>query len=603
MRTLILGTDWVRPTALVGLAWACTACGGGGLGQPVNQFPSKAELEHAVVPDAAPALKLKTVEVDQWSIETPAAAPEAKYPVETAWDRLLIELVQGKHHASAPLRCAATESARFFVEHHAYPGDGLRRYLIGRCGATLPSAGFSVVDLEVSDETPEERIESELRQSVTDMLAQVSAPKAEVGLGYARGNGRAAFVMYYGSASGTLDAFPAVVSGDGVTLAGSVPQDVEVALGLVTEGQYDVRFCEPDRRVRAPRFRITCKVAQDDPIARVEIVTRRPGQVLMESMRSVLVRRSEDAGLVYQPELYGAAETVSGADEFRGALVRALNAVRETAGQRPFKLEGRQSISNERLIPTFFDAMLKSSSDQIDWLALGLLAGWDVQGMIRDGGIYWGMVATSRSPGRWLNYAFESPLGRWVLLEPSMSHIALGAAPFDKTGVMAIATTYAFFEQRDHSLDEDAVFDELVKVRRALGLMPPKRVRREAALETALASVAGNSQTTGEALNQAIYRIGSQQNRPISGWVVETNDLKHLPFDDALLGTSLEVEVGITHYRAPGGAWGQYVVAFVLYQGGAPAGRYTAGNRVRVIDRTAAFGFSTPGAGIERARF
>jgi hypothetical protein len=556
-----------------------------------------------VSPDAQPELQLETLEVDRWSIESPVPAPGAEYPTETPWDRLLLDAVPDKARASAALRCAATESARFYVEHRAYPGDGLRRHLIGRCGSTLPSAGFAAVQVDLPDDTPEERVESELRQSVTDMIGKLDSSNEAVGLGYARGSGRAAFALYYGPGSGTLDAFSPSVSGNRVTLSGTIAEDVESALGLVTEGEYGVRYCEPDRRVRAPRFRIACPVAPDDPIARIEIVTRRPGQVLMESMRDVLVRRSEEAGLVYEPALYGAAETVSGAKEFRGALLSALNGVRRQAGQRPFALERRQSVSNERLIPTFFDAMLRSSNEQVDWLALGLLAGWDVQGMIRDGGIYWGMVATARSPGRWLSYAFESPLGRWVLLEPSMSHIAIGAAPFAQAGVMAIATTYAFFDQRDHGADEDAVFAELAKVRRAYDLSEPQRVRRGAALEGALASVANNTETTGDALNRAIYRISTEQTRSISGWVVETNDLKHLPFTDALLAASLEVEVGITHYRAPGGAWGQYVVAFVIYESGPPTGRHTARNRLRVVDRTASFGSSARASSPARTSF
>ena len=48
--------------------------------------------------------------------------------------------------------------------------------------------------------------------------------------------------------------------------------------------------------------------------------------------------------------------------------------------------------------------------------------------------------------------------------------------------------------------------------------------------------------------------------------MLETSDLKHLLFSDALLAPGpVEVEVGVTHYKAPGGAWGQYAVLFVVY--------------------------------------
>jgi hypothetical protein len=31
-----------------------------------------------------------------------------------------------------------------------------------------------------------------------------------------------------------------------------------------------------------------------------------------------------------------------------------------------------------------------------------------------------------------------------------------------------------------------------------------------------------------------------------------------------------EVEVGVTHHKLPGGAWGQYAVLFVVFENGAP---------------------------------
>ena len=42
-----------------------------------------------------------------------------------------------------------------------------------------------------------------------------------------------------------------------------------------------------------------------------------------------------------------------------------------------------------------------------------------------------------------------------------------------------------------------------------------------------------------------------------------------MPFEPLFLASStLELEIGVTHYRAPGAAWGQYVVLFIVVNHG-----------------------------------
>lgn len=48
-------------------------------------------------------------------------------------------------------------------------------------------------------------------------------------------------------------------------------------------------------------------------------------------------------------------------------------------------------------------------------------------------------------------------------------------------------------------------------------------------------------------------------------WILESNDLSNLPLQQELMRTQpIEVQVGVTHYKPEGGAWGQYVVLFVI---------------------------------------
>jgi len=156
--------------------------------------------------------------------------------------------------------------------------------------------------------------------------------------------------------------------------------------------------------------------------------------------------------------------------------------------------------------------------------------------------------------------------------EPATVDHALqpGNAALEPAGVMALITTYAFFESQDHRADEASVFEELGKVRQARGLPALRRVASDPALRSALSLVATNARPSGEALQEAMERIANERHCGVSGYVLETSDLHHLSFSDELLSANAsDVEVGVTHYKARGGAWGQYAILFVGLQGAA----------------------------------
>jgi hypothetical protein len=61
-----------------------------------------------------------------------------------------------------------------------------------------------------------------------------------------------------------------------------------------------------------------------------------------------------------------------------------------------------------------------------------------------------------------------------------MARVAIGADMVGGTGVMALVTTYAFFESRDHRQDEDEVFDRLTRARKDRGAPAPTSTPRRA---------------------------------------------------------------------------------------------------------------------------
>jgi hypothetical protein len=569
---------WHGLGVVVGVAALCVACGGSNMGKPVAVFPSQAELENVAEEHAEVLPTLETIEVESWQLTSAVPAADAEYPMETSYDQILKDLVArqgGRVKLSPELACAARESARFYVEHGAYPTRGVESYLTARCGSTLPATSFGVLGGPADDALPEERVHGTLKAKFGD-LAQQQLPRGlgEIGAGYARGKGRATVVVYSGLQRARLDGFSPLIAGSHAVLEGEVPKDAVFGIGLVNQGPNAVALCEPDRSVRAPRFRFACPVRESDATTRIELATRKSGQMLLTPALSLMVRRSEEAGLVYRPTLYGSAEPTADAATFQNGLLEGLNQARSSAGLPSLALETQQSKTNGRLAPHWFQAAYGGNEAQVELVALGLMAGWEVQGTIRSGGIYSGALATSRSPGRWLSQAMESPLARWVLLEPEAARVAIGANRFAKSGILALVTTYSFFESSDHAKDEDAVFEELSRARKARKLPPPTRARKPAALVAALNDISTNAATTEEAMTETVSTVSATEQRSVSGWILETSDLKQMSWSEEMFAPGpLEVSIGVTHYKADGAAWGQYAVLIVTRQNAGSATR------------------------------
>ena len=50
------------------------------------------------------------------------------------------------------------------------------------------------------------------------------------------------------------------------------------------------------------------------------------------------------------------------------------------------------------------------------------------------------------------------------------------------------------------------------------------------------------------------------------GTVLESSDLRHLTLPERFVRRSGPIELGITHYRARGAAWGQYVLMLIALE-------------------------------------
>jgi len=575
------------PLALAALLSGC-ASAGGGPSQPAVVFPSRAEI--AALPSAKPlpdAFPTGAVPEQTWTVESAPADAAAPYDDTTLTGPLLRDLVQpyaATTTLSPALRCTALEIARFQLRHgHASPTDSLRRFMVARCGGDAPDVRPIMVTFTAPKGVKDAEIAAHARESFANLLAKAlgdgSRTRAHgIGMGMVRDGAEVAMVAVVAGDQVHMEAGSRTVDATRhVTLRGTARGDFDAITGLVNRGDSGVARCLDDPRVRAPKFEMTCELAEGDRWAWVEITGRARGRLLEESLAEVIVHEGDGAEVTYRARSLGAPAPVHGPEDFTAQLVDRLNGVRSAASLPPLSLAARQSAENARLAGTLFDGQIAHDGAATDRAALGLLAGWDVEGgIIRSGYFYLGAAAPTRDATEWLASAVEHPLGRMALLDPALRQIAIGPAiPEGAPALGAAVTTYALFESDDHKAEELQFLRNLTAARTNRGLAAPVRVGGFSEMADEARRVT-QGKPSMDALRDLIAAAARRTGGAVRGWVLETNDPAHVEIPEAFLAEgAMRMFLGVTHHRAPGAAWGQYVV-FVVSVGQAPAAQTAA---------------------------
>jgi hypothetical protein len=253
-------------------------------------------------------------------------------------------------------------------------------------------------------------------------------------------------------------------------------------------------------------------------------------------------------------------------------------------------LAAEQSFENTRLAGTLIQSMVGGDDGVANRAAIGLMAGWDVKGLIRNGNFFVAAVGTSDATA-WLDFALEHPIGRSSLLDPAMRQVAIGPAIPPGGGALGAAVTaYALFESDDHTADATRFFQRIAAARTARGLPAPVRVQGLGEMDAELTRVARQGEAPMAAMQATMQVAVERTGEGVHGYTLETNDLDQVDVPAALLTPGpLRMMLGVTHHRAEGAAWGQYVVMVVILGGGSQGTTAAAGSvKVRSVASAAA---------------
>jgi len=564
---------------------------------PVAVFPTQAELQAIPAAKVAPeAFDLDNVQVESWNYEsaTSAAGADVPYDDSSPWTALLKDAVgavpAGRARLSAPLRCAAEQAARFHLKHGKLPSRSWQRFTVARCGSAAPLpvsvAWSSDVPREVTDAQLVDAFRKTNGFALANAFGAPGGPDAQMAVGLAAVREGNRLGIGFVVARDTVRLDGGSLQADGrrrVNVRGTLrAENTEAIMGLVNQGKYGVRECVNDARAAPPYFSFSCEMAEGDKWAWVDVVARKRERALSSTVGHVLVTAAgENLPQEYTaPRGSGEPAPVRTIAEFRHVLVDRLNRVRAEGRLRPLTLSAEQSATSERLAGVVIDPSTKGERESLaDRAAIGLLAGWDVRGLIRGGWLFVGTAPSTHDAGVWLDFALERPIGRQTLLEPQSQVVAVGPAMPDSVEALgAVVTTYSLFDKADHSAEAQRVFSAVAAARVQRGLSEPVRLVNVPGLADQAALVRADKKTPKAAFNDVLEYIAEHlRGERIQGFMFETIDVDRLLLPKELFAPGpLQLVVEVTHHRAPGAAWGQYVVYVFARSNPGAGARYDA---------------------------
>lgn len=540
-----------------------------------GQFPEKAELEQlkTTPPPSSLFEDDQTVEPESWEAMGPLSDADRAALEQSPWHKALMEVVSkrpgGLVSVSPEAECAAREYAKFAEVHRAHPVRELGEFLIGQCGATDPGASTHILFGDLLADADEAQVFERWKKSIGEILeSDLLSGHRQVGVAFVREGNRGGFAIVSLKRTGYLDQKPVIDAEGKVTLSGEVLEPAANIDAVATRGEFATVECVSAADVRPPKFRFTCALDPKDAVARVDILGVPAGRILGHTAADVWLSPAGAMPKLWKrPQLSAvpAAANASSIDQ----LAAAVNAVRAAAGLKPVELELQESKSAAEVAPYYFGALTGSVNEAYaDIVVLGLMAGWDVQGIISKGGFTAGYARGDLSVASLIASAVERPRGRAVLMDPDAKKIAIGAlVDPEKKGIAATFTTYRVFETATLAEDALKVREALQKPRAEKGLPPTLALpAAQEPVASALTRVAHGELSSATAMQRAMQDTVSITNKGVKGWRLEVSNFDNIQWPEELLRGLPAVHIDVTHVKTDD-AWGRYLIFIIVADG------------------------------------
>jgi hypothetical protein len=545
------------------LAWVATgtmACAGNPapLAGVKSPFPTREEIAQLTVEPVPATRPVRSVRVvREWELGQKRGADAfAPSVLERAWNAHATN-VQTSFRPE--LHCVAYELARYVAEQDGEPDERLRQWIAGACNvnslelvanaATVMTAPVSVPDAQVIEAAmqPEKLLQSPLDRKGNFGVALLRKGTRVV-LGLARTRTAETSTFSEPDGSGVVSVTTELGAND------------EHVVALINRGAYGVSPCTPKKR-EGTRLAWSCAMAPADPVAWIALGATPKGQLLMRPVALSLARRNREESIHYVSDVQS-----ENADDTDATIAKKLfDGInqRRTEARLPKLVEAKAQSQgdNTRLAPHFFHALASANNEKADKLLLGLMAGWDVAGTIRNASVFGSFQSGAKAPGAWLVSALETPTGRYSLLSTDAQQLALGVTTVSTLGGLGVVvSTYTVFEGRDHAVDAKLFVEHVNALRAHKGLPPATWVTAGEALHKAVTRT-DQGAAPMDAMREALDEETQERQGRVVGIASPTFSIESMQLDTAFLDLAkMTLMVEVTHAKAPNLPWGHLLV-------------------------------------------
>lgn len=501
----------------------------------------------------------------------PRLPAQTDHRPEGPWDGLLAAAAarsKGQLQATEPMACLAGQVGRFVLARQVQPGPAALAFLAARCAVPHGGIGTATLVQPLEGRETDAEVFEHLRTPAEELLEETlrSGPRV-AGIWYGRNAQRAVALVVHVEPLARLDAFPERPAADGtLVVAGELLRPAARIHGIVTRGRYGFRSCAVENGLALPRFRVRCEVDPADPSATLEIAAFEENRIFGPVVVTLrLWPRGELPRTYVRPALRARAPVD---DDLPATLVTLLNRVRADAGLAPLSLVRDQSQTAEALAGRFFGAALEGDHEAQETIVLGLRAGWQVPGLVRQGHFTSMRSDDVADASGLLALALERPSGREALLHPEVRAVAVGTVREAKA-VGALFSTYALVEPAQAEVEAAAVLRRIDRERAKRDKIPvrplPELSRETAALA---AAVERGDRKPKEAVHELVQTAkGTLRGGAIQAWMGFGERLDDIALPALLLEPDeLRVSVAVAHFRAEGSPWATYCVLVGAYE-------------------------------------
>jgi hypothetical protein len=459
------------------------------------------------------------------------------------------------------MQCYAREIGRFFTLHRKLPQLDLQGFMAGRCGVVPNSP--AVVYATASGPPAVDAAAKELEKD----LQKVNGAH-ELGVWMGGSDKGQVIVAAFGAPKVKLTSVKVAREGSpSLHIQGRLLESTGWLRGYASVGALGSSTCAATPRSTAvlPDFDLQCPLGKDDAYAVFDMVAAPPNAIMGREVLSLVVPVNGEIPANYT------SIAVSGAPSAKEGLLTQINAVRANLKKVNLEEVPAQSRTANVLVPHFFAASVDENTPKLELITLGLMAGWDVPGPIRDAHLLSFRGTRGDNAPSFLSELLFFPSNRSILLDPDARRVAVATMQDGKSkAVFGLVTTYSIFEPREYGSIEMGLLDELDRQRQAHGKKPVERVGGEETdrvLEPIMAKLTRGEMSPMGGLQEVLEMYSSRLHRPFQGMVYSSMviDGWRPTYEGPLVeldGVAVTAKVGF--FVGEGANWGQYVTYLVF---------------------------------------